>query len=229
MRSILATIFGIASFFKISGEDERLGLTHHEDKESYSLGYQFGQNLKSQGLGVNLDIYTSGIRDSLGGKKSPMSQEEIHATILELQRRITAAGRKELREKAEKNLAESKAFLEENERKEGVKTLPSGLQYKVIAEGTGKRPKPMDTVTVHYRGTLISGRESHSSYKRGQPATFEVKGLIRGWSEALQLMKEGSRWQLFIPPGLAYGERGAGPQIPPNSALIFEVELISVK
>jgi FKBP-type peptidyl-prolyl cis-trans isomerase FklB len=116
----------------------------------------------------------------------------------------------------------------ENQKKEGIKTLPSGLQYKILTEGSGKTPKAEDTVTVHYKGTLIGGAEFDSSYKRGQPATFQVKGVIKGWTEALQLMKEGAKWQLFIPPELGYGERGAGP-ISPNSTLIFEVELISVK
>ena len=209
--------------------DEKLELKDQKDKESYSFGYQFGQNLKSQGVDLNLDIYTSGIRDALGGKEPRMSQEEIRATIGELQKRVMAARQKELKEKAEMNLAEGKAFLDENKKKEGVKTLPSGLQYKVLVEGSGKTPKATDTVTVHYRGTLINGSEFDSSYKKGQPTTFRVNGVIRGWSEALQLMKGGSKWQLFIPPELAYGEGGAGGQIPPNSALIFEVELISIK
>jgi FKBP-type peptidyl-prolyl cis-trans isomerase FklB len=209
--------------------DEKLELKDQKDKESYSFGYQFGQNLKSQGVDLNLDIYTSGIRDALGGKEPRMSQEEIRATIGELQKRVMATRQKELKEKAEMNLAEGKAFLDENKKKEGVKTLPSGLQYKVLVEGSGKTPKATDTVTVHYRGTLINGSEFDSSYKKGQPTTFRVNGVIRGWSEALQLMKGGSKWQLFIPPELAYGEGGAGGQIPPNSALIFEVELISIK
>ncbi len=157
-----------------------------------------------------------------------MSQEEIRTTITEVQKRAMAAQQKVLKEKAEKNLAESKVFLEENKKKEGIKTLPSGLEYKVLAEGSGKTPKATDAVTVHYRGTLINGAEFDSSYKRGQPASFQVDRVIRGWMEALQLMKEGSKWQLFIPPELGYGERDMG-LIPPNSTLIFEVELISVK
>jgi FKBP-type peptidyl-prolyl cis-trans isomerase FklB len=158
-----------------------------------------------------------------------MTAEEIRATITSLQQRLMASQQKVLKEQAAKNLSVSKAFLAENGKKEGIKTLPSGLEYKVLTEGSGKMPKAEDTVTVHYKGTLIDGTEFDSSYKRGQPATFKVKGVIKGWTEALQLMKEGSKWQLFIPPELGYGERAAGPQIPPNSALIFEVELISVK
>jgi FKBP-type peptidyl-prolyl cis-trans isomerase FklB len=130
---------------------------------------------------------------------------------------------------AEKNKKEGEAFLAANKTKEGIKTLPSGLQYKVIKEGTGKTPTAEDTVVTNYRGTLTDGTEFDSSYKRGQPATFPVKGVIPGWTEALQLMKEGSKWELFIPSNLAYGEQGAGGVIGPNAALIFEIELISVK
>jgi FKBP-type peptidyl-prolyl cis-trans isomerase FklB len=158
-----------------------------------------------------------------------MNAEEIRATVSELQKRIAAERQKELRETAAKNLADGKAFLAENGKKDGVKTMPSGLQYKVLSEGSGKTPKATDTVTVQYRGTFINGIEFDSSIGKGQPATFEANGVIPGWTEALQLMKEGAKWQLFIPPELAYGEKGMPPRIPPNSILIFEVELISVK
>jgi FKBP-type peptidyl-prolyl cis-trans isomerase FklB len=229
MKRIVLMVISISFLFSICYAGEKLELKDQKDKESYSLGYQFGQTLKAQNVEINVDVYTSGIRDSLGGKDSLMSQEEIRATISDLQKRIAAVRQKELKEKAEKNLAESRAFLAENGKKEGIKTLPSGLEYKVVTEGSGKTPKAEDTVTVHYKGTLIDGTEFDSSYKRGQPATFKVKGVIKGWTEALQLMKEGSKWQLFIPPELGYGERAMGTQIPPNSALIFEVELIAVK
>jgi FKBP-type peptidyl-prolyl cis-trans isomerase FklB len=229
MKYVLATILSIGFLFNICYADEKLELKDQKDKESYSLGYQFGQTLKAQGMDINLDVYVTGIRDALGGKGPLMSEEEIRAILTEVQKRVMATRQRGLKEKGEKNLAESRAFLEENKKKEGVKTLPSGLQYKVLVEGSGKTPKATDTVTVHYRGTLINGAEFDSSYKKGQPATLEVKGVIRGWGEALQLMKEGSKWQLFIPPELAYGERGVGSQVPPNSTLIFEMELISVK
>jgi FKBP-type peptidyl-prolyl cis-trans isomerase len=207
---------------------EKPKLTEQKDKESYSLGYQFADSLKKQGIELNLEIYTSGIKDGLAGKEPLLSQEEIRTTITELQKRSIAARQAEQKEKAVKNLSESKAFLEENKKKEGVTALPSGLQYKVLKEGSGKTPKSTDSVTVHYKGTLINGTEFDSSYKRNQPAQFKVGGVIKGWTEALQLMKEGSKWQLFIPPELGYGERGGGP-IEPNSTLIFEVELISVE
>jgi len=207
---------------------EKLELKDPKDKESYSLGYQFGENLKKQGMEINLEVYTSGIRDSLGGKEPLLSTEEIRASIKGIQQRLSGERLKKTKELASKNLAGGKAFLAENSKKEGVKTLPSGLQYKIVMDGVGPMPKASDTVTVHYRGTLIDGTEFDSSYKKEQPATFRVDGVIRGWTEALQLMKTGSKWQLFIPPELAYGESGAGRQIQPNSTLIFEMELISV-
>jgi FKBP-type peptidyl-prolyl cis-trans isomerase FklB len=228
MKYVLTGILSIGLLFSNCFAGEKLELKDQKDKESYSLGYQFGQGAKSQGLDINVDIYASGIRDALGGKNPPLSQEEMKKTLSDFQQRITAVRQKELKGMSAKNLAAGKAFLEENKKKEGVKTLPSGLQYKELAEGSGKTPKAADNVTVNYKGTLLNGAEFDNSYKRGQPATFKVNGVIKGWTEALQLMKEGSKWQLFIPPELGYGERGAGP-VPPNSILIFEVELISVK
>ncbi len=228
MNYALTAILSISFLFNVCFAAEKVELKGQKDKESYSLGYQFGQSLKAQGLDINLEAYASGIQDALGGKNPSLSQEEIQKTVSELQQRMVAARQKELKEMAEKNLAEGKVFLEENKKKEGIKTLPSGLQYKVLAEGAGRTPKASDQVTVNYKGSLINGSEFDSSYKRGKPATFQVDKVIRGWTEALQLMKEGSKWQLFIPPQLGYGERGSG-SIPPNSTLIFEVELISVK
>ena len=227
MKHVLTVILCIALLFGICSAAEKMELKGQKDRESYSLGYQFGQNMKNQGVDINLNIYLSGIRDALGGKEPLMKQEEIYAAIDEVQKKFDAALQKEFKEKAEKNLSESKVFLEENRKKEGVKTLPSGLQYKTLAEGSGKAPKAADTVTVHYQGTFINGSEFDSSYKRRQPATFPVQGVMPGLTEALQLMKEGSKWKLFIPPQLGYGEQGAGP-IPPNSTLIFDVELLSI-
>ncbi len=229
MKYLLTTLLGIAFLFSVCHAQQKLELKDQKDKESYSLGYQFGQSLKSQGVNINLDIYGSGIRDAFGGKEPQMSQEEIRATLTSLQQRLMAAQQKELKEMGAKNLEEGKKFLVENQKKGGIKTLPSGLQYKVLTEGSGKMPKAEDTVTVNYKGTLIDGTEFDSSYKRGQPATFQVKGVIKGWTEALQLMKQGAKWQLFIPPELAYGERGAGRDIGPNATLIFEVELLTIK
>ena len=230
MKNVLTTILGIGFLFisPLCFAGEKPELKDQKDKESYSLGYQFGHAMKAQGVDINLEAYSSGIRDALGGTTPQLSQEEIQKTVSEVQKRVMAAQQKTLKGMAAKNLAEGKAFLEENKKKEGVKTLPSGLQYKVLTEGSGKSPKAADQVTVNYKGTLINGNEFDNSYKRGTPATFQVNKVVRGWTEALQLMKEGSTWQLFIPAELGYGDRGAGP-VPPNSTLIFEVELISVK
>lgn len=227
MKHLLTVILSIAFLFSVSHAQEKLELKDQKGKDSYSLGYQFGQYLKSQGVDIDLEVYTSAIKDALDQKEPLMSKEEIRSTIKDLQQRVKADRLKELKEKSAKNLEQGKAFLAENQKSEGVKTLPSGLQYKVLAEGSGKRPKADDAVTVNYKGTLIDGTEFDSSYKRGQPAIFKVTGVIRGWTEALQLMKEGSKWQVFIPPELGYGNRAAG-NIPPNSTLIFEVELVSV-
>ena len=225
--AMVAIGFLFTSAFCFAGEKPEL--KDQKDKESYSLGYQFGQAMKAQGVHISLEAYTSGVRDALGGTTPSLSPEEMNKTITEIQKRVMAARQKEMKEIGEKNLTASRAFLEENRKKEGVKALPSGLQYKVLAEGTGsKTPTASSQVTVNYRGALLNGTEFDSSYKRGKPATFQVDKVIRGWGEALQLMKEGSKWQIFVPPELGYGDRGTGP-IPPNSTLIFEIELISVK
>ncbi len=228
MKHLMTIVLGLVFLAFLSHAEGEPGLKDQKDRESYSLGYQFGQYLRSQALGLNLEVYASAIKDALEGKEPPLSTDEIRATVMAVQQRVEAAREKQLKEMAVKNLEEGKKFLVANQKKEGITALPSGLQYRVLAAGSGKTPQATDTVTVNYKGTLTDGREFDSSYKRGQPTTFRVDGVIRGWTEALQLMKEGSKWQLFIPPELAYGERGAGP-IPPNSTLIFEVELLAVQ
>ena len=229
MKHILAAIISTGLLFGVCSAADKLELKDQKDKESYSLGYQFGMSLKMQGVDINLDAYASAIRDALGGKEPRMSSEEMQSTVMGFRQRMADAQQKALKDQGEKNLAEGKSFLAENTKKTGVKTLPSGLQYKVLSEGAGKTPKKSDTVTVHYRGTFMNGTEFDSSIARGQPATFKVDGVIPGWTEALQLMKEGAKWQLFIPAELAYGEKGMPPRIPPQSALVFDVELISVQ
>ena len=228
MKYILAAILSIGFLFTLCFGAEKVELKDQKDKESYSLGYRFGQNLKYQGLPINLEVYTSGIQDGLEGTKPLLSEEEIKQIISEIQSRAMAIRQKELKEMAEKNLSQGKVFMEENAKKEGVRTLPTGLQYKVLKEGPGKTPKATDEVTVNYRGAFIDGTEFDSSYTRGIPLAFQIDKVIPGWKEALLLMQEGSKWQLFIPPQLGYGEQGAGP-IPPGSALIFEIELLAVK
>jgi FKBP-type peptidyl-prolyl cis-trans isomerase FklB len=204
-------------------------LKSQKAKDGYAIGYQIGEDFKRHNLTIDPDMLARGARDALAQAKPLMTPEERRGALTDLQARIKVAQQKMHQEQAAKNLAASDKFLAENGVKEGVKTLPSGLQYRVIQEGTGPSPKDSDTVKVNYRGSLIDGTEFDSSSRRGQPAELPVKGLIPGWTEALELMKTGSKWEIFIPPQLGYGERGAGAAIPPNSVLVFEVELLSVE
>jgi len=220
MKLRLIVVLGVLFLVSQVSAQENLVLKNQKEKVSYIIGMNIGSNFKRQLIDIDPNIVVKGIQDALSGANPLLSnQEEIQETMVAFQ--------KELMEKQKK---QGEAFLAENMKKEGVKTLPSGLQYKVIKAGTGKKPKADDIVTANYRGTLIDGTEFDSSYKRGQPATFPVSGgMIPGWTEALQLMEEGAKWQLFIPSNLAYGERGAGGIIGPNATLIFEVELVSIK
>jgi FKBP-type peptidyl-prolyl cis-trans isomerase FklB len=204
-------------------------LKSDKEKLSYSIGMDIGGNLKRGSIEVDPDLLAKGLKDTYGGGKTLLTEDEARQTLEVAQKALMAKKAETMQKQSEKNKADGEKFLAENAKKAGVKTLPSGLQYKVITPGKGKTPKASDTVTVHYKGTLIDGTEFDSSYKRGEPASFPVSGVIPGWIEALQLMKEGAKWQLFIPPNLAYGERGAGRDIGPNATLLFEVELISVK
>jgi FKBP-type peptidyl-prolyl cis-trans isomerase FklB len=204
-------------------------LKSDKEKISYSIGMDIGGNLKRQSIDVDPDALSKGIKDSYTGGKTLLTEDEARQAILDFQKQMMEKRAEALKQLGEKNKADGAKFLAENGKKEGVKTLPSGLQYKELTPGTGKSPTATDTVTTHYKGTLIDGTEFDSSYKRGEPVTFPVSGVIPGWTEALQMMKEGAKWQLFIPPDLAYGDRGAGQEIGPNTTLIFEVELISVQ
>ncbi|MBP1698262.1 MAG: FKBP-type peptidyl-prolyl cis-trans isomerase [Deltaproteobacteria bacterium] len=220
LRVIMA--LGILFFVSQVNAQEKLVLKNQKEKISYSIGLNIGRNLgsdlKKQSIDIDPNLVAKGIQDALSGANPLLSNEEIQETMVAFQK-----------EMSEKQKQRGEAFLAENKKKEGVKTLPSGLQYKVVKAGSGKKPKLDDTVTVQYRGTLIDGTEFDSSFRRGQPATFPVSGVIPGWTEALPLMEEGAKWQLFIPPKLAYGERGAGGLIGPNATLIFEVELVSIQ
>jgi FKBP-type peptidyl-prolyl cis-trans isomerase FklB len=209
--------------------EENLVLKNQKDKVSYSIGMAMGKDFKKQLIDIDPDILAKGIKDAFSGGKALLTDQEINETMTAFQKELMAKQEELLKKAGEKNKAEGEAFLAENKKKEGIKTLASGLQYQVIKVGNGKKPTLSDTVTTHYRGTLIDGTEFDSSYRRGQPATFPVKGVISGWTEALQLMEVGAKWQLFIPPNLAYGERGAGRNIGPNATLIFEIELISIE
>jgi FKBP-type peptidyl-prolyl cis-trans isomerase FklB len=202
-------------------------LTDQQDKASYVIGYQYGANLLSRGVHVNPETFMSGLKQAQEGKPSAISPEETKAIHRALQMQVMAYRHQQYMQQAEKNLEAGKAFLAENAKKEGVKTLPSGLEYKVMKEGTGPVPKESDTVTVNYRGTLIDGTQFDSSYARGRPETIDVSAAIDGWKEALQHMKVGSEWELFVPTDLAYGQEEMG-RIPPNSTLIFELELLGI-
>jgi len=216
--------FSGASF---AAEDPEL--KSDKEKISYSIGMDIGGNLKRGAVEVDPDMLAKGLKDSYSGEKTLLTEDQARQAIEDFQKTLKAKKVETMRINSEKNKADGEKFLAENAKKEGVKSLPSGLQYREITPGKGKSPKATDTVTTHYKGTLIDGTEFDSSYKRGEPATFPVAGVIKGWTEALQLMKEGAKWQLFIPPNLAYGERGAGRDIGPDATLVFEVELISVK
>ena len=190
---------------------------------------KMGANFKKQSVPVDANILARGVKDALAGGTTLLTDEEAQAAIMEVQKQMQAKQQEKLKEAGDANKKEGEAFLAANKGKEGVVTLPSGLQYKILKEGAGPKPTASDSVVCNYRGTLINGAEFDSSYKRGQPATFPVSGVIKGWTEALQLMAVGSKWQLFIPSELAYGERGAGADIGPSSTLIFEVELLSIE
>jgi FKBP-type peptidyl-prolyl cis-trans isomerase FklB len=200
-----------------------------KDKFSYSLGMKMGENLRKQSVPVDPAILARGLKDALGGGKPLLTDEEAQAAIMEVQNDMRKKQQEKAQEASAANKKEGDAFLAANKGKEGVVTLPSGLQYKILKEGTGAKPSAADTVSCNYRGTLINGTEFDSSYKRGEPASFPVGGVIKGWTEALQLMPVGSKWQLFIPADLAYGDRGAGADIGPGATLIFEVELLSIQ
>jgi FKBP-type peptidyl-prolyl cis-trans isomerase FklB len=222
---------GIVSVF-LSGQlgaQEAPTFKDQKDKVSYSIGMEIGKNMKKQSVDVNPEFLARGIKDAFSDGKPLMTDQEMSEALMAFQKEMMAKQQEIAKKLGEKNQKEGEAFLAENKKKEGVITLPSGLQYKVIKAGAGKKPKATDTVTVHYRGTLVDGTEFDSSYRRGQPVSFPVNGVIPGWSEALQLMEEGAKWQVFIPSNLAYGERGAGPQIGPSATLIFEVELVSIQ
>jgi FKBP-type peptidyl-prolyl cis-trans isomerase FklB len=198
-----------------------LKLTTPKEKFSYAVGMKMGQNFKKQAVPVDPAILMRGIKDAMAGGKTALTDEEAQAAIMEVQKQMQAKKQEKDKEAGDANKKDGAAFLAANKSKEGIVTLPSGLQYKIEKAGTGPKPAATDSVVCNYRGTLIDGKEFDSSYKRGQPATFPVTGVIKGWTEALQLMPVGSKWQLFIPSDLAYGDRGAGADIGPGSTLVF--------
>lgn len=249
MRSVLILVAAITLFVSSCqqvGEQHskpaekkeitKADLKTEDDNISYSLGFSMGSRFIRDGLDINLEMFQEGIKDGFTGSKQILNEEEMQKTMMALQQKMMAKRQTEHMKEMEerKNLGEANKekgvkFLEVNKAKEGVTTLESGLQYRILKKGTGASPKATDTVKCHYKGTTIDGREFDSSYKRGEPATFALNRVIKGWTEGLQLMKEGGKWEFFVPSELAYGEKGAGPNIGPNEVLIFEVELLGIE
>ncbi|MEW6510306.1 MAG: FKBP-type peptidyl-prolyl cis-trans isomerase [Bacteroidota bacterium] len=223
--ALIATMLGCQS----TGE-KNVKLETKQDKLSYSIGMNIGKNLRRDSIAITPDVFLRGVLDAgADSAKRLMTDQQVQESIMEFQQELRERQTASAHALGEKNAHDGQAFLAENAKKPGVVTLPSGLQYKVIKEGTGKSPKLTSTVTIHYAGRLLDGTEFDSSRKRNEPTTYPCNGFIKGWTEALQLMKEGSTWELYIPSDLAYGESGAGSVIPPNSTLIFDVELLAVK
>jgi FKBP-type peptidyl-prolyl cis-trans isomerase FklB len=208
-------------------------LDTNQQQVSYIIGRDLARNFSQQGLDLDIDILTAALKEGLAGQPVRLTPDQMQAAMQQLQEQLGGAEEDEDDDNSNQNSmnnnkAEGEAFLAENAKKPGVTTLPSGLQYEVLTEGSGTKPTLRSSVTTHYHGTLPNGKVFDSSYQRGQPATFPVNGVIAGWTEALQLMPEGSKWRLYIPSDLAYGKRGAGRDIGPDSALVFDVELLKV-
>ncbi|MCK4507874.1 MAG: FKBP-type peptidyl-prolyl cis-trans isomerase [Desulfuromonadales bacterium] len=227
--SVMLLVFVVGCAAEEAKVAPEVKLDTPQSRISYTIGVNIGQDFKTQKMDVDADVLLMGLKDSLAGKELRLTDEEMVAEIQTFQQEMQAKMAAEMESMVAKNQSEGEAFLAENAKQEGVVVTESGLQYKIIEAGEGDSPGAADVATVHYRGTLIDGTQFDSSYDRGQPATFPVGGVIAGWTEALQLMKPGAKWQLVIPAELAYGERGAGQDIGPNATLIFDVELISVE
>jgi FKBP-type peptidyl-prolyl cis-trans isomerase len=204
-------------------------LETQKEKESYSIGYQVGISMKNDGVEVNFERLAQGLRDAINGKEPSLGQEEMKKLIVDLKKMTREAKMLEIQEQVVQNAADAEKFLVENKEKDGVRTTESGLQYIVLKEGDGITPKLEDTAVVHYVGTFTDGKEFDNSHSRNEPAKVRVNGVIKGWTEALPMMKTGSHWKLFVPPDLAYGRNGMPPRIPPNKVLVFEMKLLAVE
>lgn len=234
MKIRIFVLFACIAFVLLACSGEKVlkktDLKEQTDQVSYIFGYDIGKNFQGQNIEVNIPALTQGIKDGLKeGDECLLTQDEIQTIMMAFQQEMQEKTSTDRSALGEKNLQEGTAFLQANGEKEGVVTLESGLQYKILEAGEGSSPQVTDRVKTHYRGTLIDGTEFDNSMERGEPIEFMVNGVISGWTEALQLMKVGSKWQLFVPPELGYGANGAGELIGPNAVLIFEVELISIE
>ena len=229
MQSLVAAVALIGLIGCSPAGERNVKLETQKDKISYAIGLSVGKNLTRDSITISPDAFLRGVMDAGADSAARlMTDEQVQSTMMAFQDSMRTRQEAQARAAGEEQATKGAAFLAENGKKPGVVTLPSGLQYKVITEGRGKTPTASSTVTTNYRGRLVDGKEFDSSYKRGQPAQFALTGVIRGWTEALQLMKEGSKWELYVPPDLAWGASGSGSVIPPNATVIFEVELISV-
>ncbi len=229
MKQLLIITGLILGIQAATAADEKPALKDQKEKLSYSLGMNIGTSLRMQGTELDLDMLAKGVKDTMASNQTLLTQQEAQEVIRNWQTDLRNKRTEQMKVQGEKNKKEGEAFLAENAKKPGVKVLESGLQYKVLAEGTGKIPTSNDMVKAHYKGTLIDGTEFDSSYTRGQPFTTQVTRVIPGWTEALTKMKVGDKWQLFVPSNLAYGERGIPPKIAPNAVLIFEMELLGIE
>ena len=236
MKRVLLTGLALTAVLSLTAAEQNPTLKTQKDKVSYSIGLDIGRNIKRQSIDVDPDLLAAGLKAQVNGTKPLLTEEESREVMTAWQTEMRTKQTEKQKEAGEKNRKEGETFLAENKKKDGIKILPVKLgtntyelQYKVITAGSGPKPASTETVVTHYRGTLINGTEFDSSYKRSEPATFPVTGVIKGWTEALQMMPVGSKWQLFIPSELAYGERGTGRDIGPNSTLLFDIELLEIK
>jgi FKBP-type peptidyl-prolyl cis-trans isomerase FkpA len=231
MNKILLPVLGLGLVLSLAAcnKDSKSELKTDTEKFSYAIGMDIGKSLKRLDTEIDLVALRQGAQDVLDDKETLLTQEQVVEVMTSFSQKIQKEQEEKQKTAAASNIEEGKKFLEENAKKEGVKTTKSGLQYQVITEGKGEKPKSSDRVSVHYKGTLLDGSTFDSSYERGQPATFPLNAVIPGWTEGLQLMPVGSKYKLFIPSELGYGERGAGPKIGPNATLVFEVELLAVE
>ena len=221
--------FALVVIFVVTGFAQKKKPVSQKEKVSYSIGVNIGKNMQMQEIEIDQSQLIQGLKDGLSNAKTALTDKEMEETMKSFQEVMMNKMNAKQKVEGEKNMKVGQVFLAENKKKEGVVTLPSGLQYKIITQGNGPKPSLNQTVRCHYRGTLVDGREFDSSYERGEPTEFTVSGVIKGWTEALQLMPTGSKWQLFIPSDLAYGPNGAGQTIGPNATLIFDIELIAIK
>ncbi len=233
-RALITTIMVVAVLalvcsWAVAEEEESIELKTDKEKVSYAIGVQIGESMKNDDLDINVDVLSRALSDVFNDKSLAMSEEEIMKTMKEFQQEMMKKQREAMEKEAQENIEEAEEFLEENKKKENVKVMDSGLQYMVIEKGTGESPGDNDRVKVKYTGSFINGEVFDSTEQRGgQPATFSIKGVVPGMSEALENMKVGGKWKIFIPPELGYGAQGGGGRIPPNALLIFDVELVDI-